>query len=91
MAKKYVLYPPACRQNYKLYQHICYNEVANLIFYLQNFRKNGTNYHDYRLIGRGGHTDPRKKILLFFGKKAHFLLHKSPLKRAQLRPVPDET
>ena len=50
IAKKYVLYPPACWQNHQLYQHICYNEVACWSFDYKIFEKKiVTNYHNYRI------------------------------------------
>ena len=44
----------------------------------------------WELFGFLAHLEP-EKITFFFGKKAHFSLHKSPPKRAKLWPVPHET
>ena len=39
IAKKYVLYPPACCKNFKLNRHICYNEVASCSLESKIFEK----------------------------------------------------
>ena len=58
----------------------------------QKIPKNWYSEQILRTIWLPSSSGTRKNLsLLFLAKKAHFSLHKSPLKRAQLRPVPDET